>query len=167
MPAGSYTVKAIAYDNSGASVASATATITVTERIQLPMAYGLDEGTGSSAHDSSGAGPAGTVSGATWTSGRYGQALSFAGSGEVNFGDIDLSGAMTVMGWMQTRTLYSNTCGSFIMKAHDYGFEICSGRLYAGVGANNVWTARPSIVLSRCGPERVEARGVRPTMARR
>ena len=145
--AGTYTVKAVAYDSSNASVPTATTTITV-QNASAAMAYGLDEGAGSSAHDSSGAGPAGTVSGATWTSGRYGHALSFAGSGEATFGDVDLSGAMTVMGWMQTRTLYSNTCGSFIMKAHDYGFEICSGRLYAGVGANNVWSARPSIVLS-------------------
>jgi len=145
--AGTYTIKAVAYDSANASASSATATITV-QNASTDRAYGLDEGTGSSVNDSSGIGPAGTVSGATWTSGRYGQGLSFAGSGEVNFGDVDLSGAMTVMGWMQTRTLYSNTCGSFIMKVHDYGFEICNGRLYAGVGANNVWSARPSIVLS-------------------
>jgi len=34
------------------------------------------------------------------------------------------------------------------MKVHDYGFEICNGRLYAGVGANNVWSARASVVLT-------------------
>jgi hypothetical protein len=41
--------------------------------------WNFDEGTGTIAHDSSGNNNDGTIYGATWTSGKYGQALSFDG----------------------------------------------------------------------------------------
>jgi hypothetical protein len=111
-------------------------------------AYALKAGTGSTVPADAGTGPQGTITAATWTTGKFGQALSFAGNGVVNFGDVDLAGSLTVMGWLQTRSLYTNTCGSFVMKARDYGFEICGGRLYASVGANGAWTARVSQALT-------------------
>ena len=142
--AGTYSLRAVAYDNAGASANSTTVTITVSTSSAngLVASYALNEGSGSVVGDSSGTGPAGTITNATWTNGRYGQALSFAGNGEVNFGDVDLSGSFTVMGWLQTRSLYSGTCGSFLMKMRDYGFEICGGQLYGEVGANGAWTGR-------------------------
>jgi hypothetical protein len=149
--AGTYAVRAVAYDNAGASASSATANITVataTTATGLVAAYGLNAGAGTTISSDSGSGPQGTISGATWAPGKYGQGLSFTGGGVANFGDFDLTGAFTVMGWLQTRSLYSSTCGSFIMKAHDYGFEICGGRLYANVGANGSWTARASQPLT-------------------
>ena len=93
-----------------------------------------DGGTGTTLTDSSGNGRHGTISGATWVAGRVGQALNFTGSGVADLGDLDLPGAFTVMAWMQTRSLYSGTCGSLVMKAQDYGFELCSGQLMAGSG---------------------------------
>src|SRR4029453_13463110 len=104
--------------------------------------YSLDEGTGSVAGNSSGTGPSGTIANASWTSGRFGQALYFTGTGEVNVGDVGFSGPFTVEGWFQTRSLYSGTCGSFVMKVRDYGFESCGGQFVGGVGANNGWDAR-------------------------
>jgi hypothetical protein len=81
------------------------------------------------------------MSGASWVAGRYGQALSLNGvSSVVAFGDVDLTGSFTVMGWMQTRQLYSNTCASFVMKAFDYGFEVCNGSLRARIGSGNGWS---------------------------
>jgi regulation of enolase protein 1 (concanavalin A-like superfamily) len=140
---GTYAVRAVAYDNAGASGSSATATITVATPASngLLNAYGLNEGTGTTAGDDSGNGASGTLTGATWTAGRYGQAVSFDGSDVVTFGDRDLAGSFTVMGWLQTRTLYAGTCGSFIMKAYDYGFELCGGQLSASVGSGTSWTA--------------------------
>ena len=148
--AGTYTVKAIAYDNAGASASSASATITVGTSTGngLVGAYGLNEGTGSVVGNSSGTGPSGTITNATWTTGRFGQALSFTGNGEVNFGDVDFSGPFTVEGWLQTRSLYSGTCGSFVMKVRDYGFEICGGQLGGKVAANNAWTASAATTLT-------------------
>src|SRR5262245_17212438 len=131
--AGTYTVKAVAYDNAGATATTASVTITVANGTGSgPVAaFSLDEGTGSVAGNSSGTGPSGTITNATWTGGRFGQALAFSGNGEVNLGDVDFTGAFTVEGWFQTKSLYSGTCGSFVMKASDYGFEICNGQLGA------------------------------------
>jgi regulation of enolase protein 1 (concanavalin A-like superfamily) len=151
--AGTYTIKAVAYDNAGASASSATATVSVTAANATPSnglvgAYSLDEGTGSVAGDSAGVVPSGTITNATWTAGRLGQALSFAGNGEVNLGDVDFSGQLTVEGWFQTKSLYAGTCGSFVMKVHDYGFELCDGQLAGAVGANDAWTARALVTLT-------------------
>jgi hypothetical protein len=51
--------------------------------VGLVAAYAFDEGAGASVADGSGNGNVGTVSGATWTRGRYGNALSFDGVGDV------------------------------------------------------------------------------------
>ena len=99
-----------------------------------------DVGTGTTLTDSSGNGRNGTISGATWVAGRVGAALNFTGSGVADLGDLDLPGAFTVMAWMQTRSLYSGTCGSLVMKAGDYGVEVCAGQLMATVGAGGSWT---------------------------
>ena len=148
--AGTYGVRAVAYDSAGASANSTTVTINVSSSTSngLIASYAVNEGTGSVVSDSSGTGPAGTITNAAWTNGRYGQGVSFAGNGEVNFGDVDLTGSFTVMGWLQTRSLYSGTCGSFVMKMYDYGFEICGGQLYAEVAANNAWTGRVAKTLT-------------------
>ena len=45
----------------------------------LVAAYSFDEGSGSPLNDASGNGHNGTINGATWTTGRYGGALSFNG----------------------------------------------------------------------------------------
>ena len=132
--AGTYVIKAVATDNAGASTTSATRTVTVSVNATVPGAVsGLvgawvgNEATGTTLTDSSGNGRNGTISGATWVAGRVGAALNFTGSGVADLGDLDLPGAFTVMAWMQTRSLYAGTCGSLVMKAFDYGVEICGG----------------------------------------
>jgi regulation of enolase protein 1 (concanavalin A-like superfamily) len=141
--AGTYTLKATAIDSAGASGSSAMATITVAGAASgLVRAFGFNEGTGASAGDTSGNGGTGTINGATWAAGRYGQALSFDGSDEVMLGDIDLPGAFTVMGWLQTRSLYTTGCASAVMKAFDYGIEMCGGELWASVGTGTGWSAQ-------------------------
>ena len=105
-------------------------------------------GTGTTLTDSSGNGRHGTISGATWVAGRVGQALNFTGSGVADLGDLDLPGPFTVTAWMQTRSLYSGTCGSLVMKALDYGFELCGGQLMASVGSGGSWSATVSQPLT-------------------
>jgi len=105
-------------------------------------------GSGTTLTDSSGNGRNGTISGATWVAGRVGVALNFTGSGVADLGDLDLPGTFTVMAWMQTRSLYSGTCGSLVMKARDYGFEVCGGQLKARVGSGAVWSATVSQPLT-------------------
>jgi hypothetical protein len=127
----------------GQANASTSFVLTVTAApTGLVAAWGFNEGTGTSLSDSSGNGRTGTITGATWTTGRYGQALNFDGNDLVDLGDLDLPGSFTVMAWMQTRSLYSGTCGSLVMKALDYGFELCSGQLAGKVGTgSSSWTA--------------------------
>jgi hypothetical protein len=125
---GRYLLAAIAYDDAGASAQSSVTVTVASPPSGVVSAYALNEGAGSVAVDSSGHGLTGTIAGATWTAGRYGQGLRLAGNGAVAFGDLDLAGSFTVMAWLQTRTLYASTCGSFVMKRRDYGFELCGGR---------------------------------------
>ena len=104
-------------------------------------AWGFNEGSGTTLGDSSGNGRTGTVTGATWTPGRYGQALNFDGNDFVSLGDLDLGGSFTVIAWIQTRSLFSNGCSSLVMKPLDYGFEICFGQLFSGVASGTNWSA--------------------------
>ena len=141
--------KAVATDNTGATTTSGTVNVTVTGAVSgLVGAWVGNEGTGTTLTDSSGNGRNGTISGATWVAGRVGAALNFTGSGVADLGDLDLPGAFTVMAWMQTRSLYSGTCGSLVMKALDYGFEICGGQLSARVGSGGSWSATVSQPLT-------------------
>ena len=55
----------------------------------LVASYSFDEGSGLSAGDSSGNGHAGTITGATWATGRYGGGLDFNGTNA----SVDLGGA--------------------------------------------------------------------------
>jgi PKD repeat protein len=103
--AGSYSAKLSVSD--GTNVVAATPiTITVTVAPGgLVAAFGFEEGSGTTTSDASGSANNGTLNGATWTAaGKYGNALSFNGSGAVvtvpNSASLGLSGAMTVEAWV-------------------------------------------------------------------
>lgn len=90
--------------------APATVTITVTPKATsvatgLVAAYGFNEGTGTTAADSSGKGNAGTIANTSWTSsGRFGKALSFNGSSSMvtvkDSASLDLTTGMTLEAWV-------------------------------------------------------------------
>ena len=70
----------------------------------LVAAYSFDDGAGSVLGDSSGNGHTGTISGATWTSGHDGGALSFDGSsGSVDLGALGTfyQTGFTLEGWVK------------------------------------------------------------------
>jgi chitodextrinase len=70
----------------------------------LVAAFSFDEGTGSTATDSSGAGLVATLSNTTWSSGHSGRALSFDGSDSwatiPDRPSLDLSTGMTLEAWV-------------------------------------------------------------------
>src|SRR3989442_1171151 len=70
----------------------------------LVAAYAFDAGSGTTAADASGTGNTGSISGATWTGGRYGNALFFDGkSSWVTVPDaasLDLTSAVTLEAWV-------------------------------------------------------------------
>jgi len=93
--------------------------------------YGLvgywrfDEGSGTTAYDSSGNDNTGTlINGSSWVDGKYGKALSFDGENDYvdcgtlgDFGSTALGGATTYMCWLKS----SQTASSFILgTANDY-----------------------------------------------
>src|SRR5262249_31144954 len=78
----------------------------------LVAAYSFDEGTGNVLHDVSGNGNDGTVASATWSSGKYGGALTFTGASgsSVTVNDsasLDLTTGMTVEAWVSPTKLTS------------------------------------------------------------
>jgi hypothetical protein len=68
--------------------------------------WSFNEGSGTIAGDSSGYGNNGTVYGATWTTGKYGTALSFNGLSNYvavpNSQSLQITGAITLMAWVKT-----------------------------------------------------------------
>ena len=72
----------------------------------LVASYSFDEGTGTIAHDASGHGNDGLISGASWvTEGRTGSALSFDGRSSIvtvqGSSELDLSDGMTLEAWVK------------------------------------------------------------------
>jgi chitodextrinase len=82
---GSHTLTAVARDPSGNTTTSAPVTVTVAAPPagSGPLAaYSFDDGAGTVAGDATGHGKQGTISGATWATGKYGSALSFDGAND-------------------------------------------------------------------------------------
>jgi Concanavalin A-like lectin/glucanases superfamily len=76
--------------------------------VGLVAAYAFDEGAGDSVADGSGNGNVGTVTGATWAPGRYGNALRFDGTDDVvrvpPSSSLDVASALTLSAWIRPTT---------------------------------------------------------------
>jgi len=85
-PNGPHTLTAVARDGSGNTTTSTAISVSVTNSMPfvpgLVASYALDDGSGSTATDSSGAGHPGTVVGGTWVPGKYGAALLLNGTSD-------------------------------------------------------------------------------------
>jgi len=104
---GSHTLLARARDAAGNLTTSSPITVTVanTQTAGLTAGYAFDETSGTTAADASGHGIVGTlVNGPTWTTGRYGNALTLDGVNDyVNLGNptaLQLTGSLTLSGWI-------------------------------------------------------------------
>jgi PKD repeat protein len=108
LPQTSYTYRVRAIDASGnygdySSIATATTLNAPPTDPNLVAAYSFDEGSGSTANDSSGKGNLGTLAGATWTpAGKFGSGLTFNGGfvSVNNSSSLNLSTAMTLEAWV-------------------------------------------------------------------
>ena len=113
----------------------------------LVAAYAFDEATGSTLSDASGNGNTGTISGATWTSGRYSYGLAFNGSSaRVNVQDtpsLDLTTAMTLEAWVKPTTVTSSW-RDVIYKGNDnYYLEATSTSTARPVGGATIAGVHP------------------------
>jgi hypothetical protein len=78
----------------------------------LAAAYAFNEGTGSVAADSSGSGNRASLISATWTSGKYGNALSFNGSSSFAYAGVSglpgINQPMTISCWIYIPSRYTS-----------------------------------------------------------
>jgi hypothetical protein len=88
-----------------ASPQSYTASYSVTSNPSLVAAFNFDEGSGATLIDRSGNNNHGVVTGATWTAGKYGSALSFSGSSNLvtinDSASLRLTTAFTLEAWVK------------------------------------------------------------------
>lgn len=89
--------------------------------------WNFDEGSGSTAGDSAGNGNSGTISGATWTTGKVGSgALNFTGSNYVSIPTINLGNTFSVSVWVNPTSGHNSAYNRIVETAYDTG-------LYLGV----------------------------------
>lgn len=139
VPNGSYTIAASARDAAGNAATTAAVSVTVNNAVATGLvgAYAFNEGTGTIAGDSSGAGNGGTLSNAAWTaSGVFGSALSFNGSNAwVSIADaasLDLTTSMTLEAWVRPSAITSDW-RTIVLKERPSGLAYA---LYAADGAS-------------------------------
>jgi glucose/arabinose dehydrogenase/PKD repeat protein len=114
---GPHTLTAIARDSAGQTTISSSVTVTVSNATPPPptglaAAYSFNAGTGTTAVDASGNGNTGVIAGAAWsTLGKYGNALSFDGVGDlVSVADantLDFTTQLTIEAWVFPTALSS------------------------------------------------------------
>ena len=110
-PNGSHVLTARARDAAGNVTTSQPVTVNVsnTSVPGLVAAWSFDDGAGTTATDATGKGLNGTVSGATWTAGKFGTSLSFNGVSDwVTVPDadsLDLTTGMTLEAWVNPAAL--------------------------------------------------------------
>ena len=138
---GPIVLKSRATDDS-ANVETPSAGVTVNVSYQptsttgLVAAYSFDEGSGTTVADASGHGNTGTISGATWTTGLFGNALSFNGTNSWvtinNSSSLNLTSGMTLEAWVKP-TAASSAWTAVMLKERTGGLDYA---LYATDGAN-------------------------------
>jgi len=100
IPASSNKTIYMYYGNASASDASDVSNTFIREIDGLVGSWHFDEGSGTTAYDSSGNSNDGAINGATWVDGKFKKALSFDGSDDyVNCGNdasLDITGSITV-----------------------------------------------------------------------
>jgi hypothetical protein len=167
---GTHTWAAIATDPSGNSTTSATVTFTVNNVAPsgLVAAYGFDENTGTTVDDSSGDNNNGTLTNATWTTGKYGSALNFTGATNsyVTINDaasLDETTGLTVEAWVNPSTLNSADYGWDAAVAKENRSSSANDVSYALYAANGTGTA-PALHLNikGKGDEGVQGMSVLP-----
>ena len=152
---GAHTLTAVARDPTGNSVTSTPVNVTVNNLPPpspggLVAAYSFNAGSGQTAADASGSGNTGTIVNATWSAaGRYGAALSFAGTGFVTVADassLDLTRGMTLEAWVRPTATQGSAWRTVLIKERPSG--LCYS-LYA-----NSTSKKPQAVINTGGNDR-------------
>jgi hypothetical protein len=127
VPAGSYSLTALAWDNAGASTRSAARTVTVSSLTSpnpspaLVSHWMLNEGSGTVTMDAAASRSGSLRNGATWTTGRSGSAVRMDGVDDfVALPTLDVTGsAITLAAWVRNSSFPGGVWQRFIAKAID------------------------------------------------
>jgi fibronectin type 3 domain-containing protein len=111
----------------------------------LVAEYSMNEGTGTTVHDSSGNGLTGTALNTTWVPGKYGDALSFNGSStNVDLGTpaaFAITGSMTLEAWAYVGAQESNDEEIIALSNDTLGWQLKAtndtGAWTFGIGVSN------------------------------
>src|SRR5205814_7140669 len=153
--AGAHTLTAVARDAAGNHTTSAPVAVTVDNTpppvpSKLVAAYSFDEGSGTTVVDRSGTGNGGTVSNTTWSSGKYGGALSFNGTSSwvtvADSASLDLTTAMTLEAWVYPTAINGWECVLLKEDTNDLTYA-----LYADNNGNDSGGPRRPVVSIREG----------------
>jgi glucose/arabinose dehydrogenase/fibronectin type 3 domain-containing protein len=165
LPSTSYSYRVVAVDASGnVSGYSNIASVTTPTAPPLPSGliagYTFDAGSGTTVTDISGNGNTGTITGATWTAGRYGGGLSFDGAGAVvripSAPSLNPGAAMTLAAWIQPAALQSGwrtimqreTDAYFLNASNNGGNNFPSGGATTGTATKVVRAAAAAPVAA-------------------
>ena len=159
---GTHMLTAVARDAAGNTTTSSEVSVTVSNSSPSNnpvLALGFEEGSGGTTADSSGTGNNGSVQGATWTTGKYGGALSFDGVNDfvqvADAASLDITRDITLEVWAKPHSL--GNWKALLMKEAppgDYSYAMYATNSvglpggYAGPGnlpaptplANNAWS---------------------------
>ena len=118
----------------------------------LVAAYNFDQGSGSTLTDVSGNGNNGTISNATWVTGKNGDALKFTGAANsmVTIADVpslDLTNGMTLEAWINPSTLNSLDNGWSAAVAKDNQVNSSTDVDYALYAAQGTGTGPSAHIL--------------------
>ena len=104
----------------GEFTSRATVSVGVHDSSGLVVALGMDEATGSVTSDVSGQNNNGTISGASWTTGQFGSALSFDGINDrVDLGNVDVTDSFgfTASAWINIDNVLSINDARIVSKS--------------------------------------------------
>jgi hypothetical protein len=112
----------------------------------LVAAYGFEEGNGTTLNDASGNGNTGTIYGATWTTGRYGQGLLFDGATALvtisNSTSLQLTTGMTLEAWVNPSSMF-DAWQDVVYKGNDNYYLEASSPINGQPGAGETLNTPP------------------------
>jgi hypothetical protein len=112
----------------------------------LVAAYGFEEGSGTTLSDASGNGNTGTINGATWTAGRYGNGLLFDGLTALvtisNSASLQLTNGMTLEAWVNPSSV-TNAWQDILYKGNDNYYLEASSPIGGQPGVGETFNTPP------------------------
>ena len=127
----------------------------------LVAAYAFSEGSGTTTTDSSGNGNGGELTNATWTTGKFGNALSFNGTSALvtvpDSPSLDLTTGMTLEAWVSPNA--GDAWADVIYKGQNDTYYLAGSAPEGPPGAGGTFSAQPVLGTSALPAQRLVSLG--------